>query len=210
MFKETMSQIRTATVLLILFTLLTGLIYPTILTVIAQLLFPKQANGSLIEQNGKMIGSELIGQSFTDPKYFWGRPSATTPFPYNGESSSASNLGPSNPNLLMIVKERVSYLHQAAQQNNTLVPVDLVTSSGSGLDPEISPLAAFYQVSRVAKARNVSEEELQKLIRNQIKNRTLLILGEPRVNVLELNMALDNQYPQDNVRSKNDKTTSKP
>jgi potassium-transporting ATPase KdpC subunit len=183
--------VKTACILLILLTFLTGLIYPVLVTGLAQLLFPWQANGSLLTKNNQRIGSTLIGQSFTDPKYFWGRPSATTPFPYNAENSSGSNIGPSNPNFLVAVKGRIQVLHQADPQNQYLIPIDLVTASGSGLDPEISPLAAFYQVSRIAKARGLAEKDISILIRHLIINRTLRILGEPRVNVLALNLALD-------------------
>lgn len=202
MLTSSIKQIKTAFMLLILFSILTGLIYPAVVTGLAQLLFSWRANGSIMQQNNKIIGSELIGQSFSDPKYFWSRPSATTPFPYNAENSSGSNLGPSNPDFLATVKDRVANLRKADPQNKNLIPVDLVTASGSGLDPEISPLAAFYQVHRVAIARGVSETEIQILIKNRIKNRFLKILGEPRVNVLELNLALDN------LESSNVKSTS--
>jgi K+-transporting ATPase ATPase C chain len=193
MWREAFDQIKTGLILLVLFTILTGLIYPAVITVFAQLFFPKQANGSFIEQNGKTIGSLLIGQSFTAENYFWGRPSATSPYPYNAESSSGSNMGPSNLNFLATVKERVNQFHTTDSHNNQLIPVDLVTASGSGLDPEISPLAAFYQVPRIAKAHHISEEKIQALIQNSIQNRTLGILGEPRVNILQLNIALDNE-----------------
>lgn len=188
--REILNQLKTGFILLLLLTVLTGLIYPTFITCIAQLIFPWQANGSLFEKNKQLIGSQLIGQSFTDPKYFWGRPSATSPFPYNAGNSSGSNLGPSNPNFLVAIKERVSRIKQNDYQHK-LVPVDLVTASASGLDPEISPFAAFYQVSRIAKARSISEQKIQLLIRNFTRYRVLGILGEPRVNVLELNLALD-------------------
>ena len=182
--------LKTAVLLIAVMTILTGLIYPAIVTGIAQLLFPWQANGSLIEKNGKMIGSFLIGQSFINTKYFMSRPSETSPFPYNGESSSGSNSGPSNPTFLTTVKKRVMEL----QKNNptyTSVPVDLVTASSSGLDPDISPLAAFYQAPRIAKLRNLSEEKVRELIKQHIEPRSLAVLGEPRVNVLLLNLALD-------------------
>lgn len=203
MFKEAMGQMKTALMLLIVFTVITGLLYPLAVTGLAQFFFPVKANGSLIKQNDKVIGSQLIGQSFSSLSYFWGRPSATNPYPYNGEASSGSNLGPTNPNFLTIVKERISHLKQADSQNNNLIPVDLVTASGSGLDPDISPYAAYYQISRIAKARNLSEEEIKKLIQKQIKNRTLGFLGELRVNVLELNLALDS------LRNNHDQSTSK-
>ena len=192
MFKEVLGQIKTAFILLALMTLITGLLYPLVVTALAALFFPWQANGSLIEQNGKPIGSLLIGQNFTSANYFWGRPSATTPFPYNGKASSGSNSGPSNLVFLETVKERVGHLKQIESQNSLSIPVDLVTASGSGLDPDISPLAAFYQASRIAAARNIPKTEIQALIQRQIKNRTYGLLGEPRVNVLQLNLALDN------------------
>lgn len=191
MFKTALAQLKMALILLVSLVILTGIIYPFAVTAVAQLVFPKQANGSLIEQNNKTMGSSLIGQSFTNPNYFWGRPSATTPFPYNGESSGGSNSGPSNPAFLDTVRERLAHLRQFNPENHGLIPVDLVTASGSGLDPDISPFAAFYQVPRIAKMRHLSENEVRELVLNHIKNRTLLILGEPRVNVLELNLALD-------------------
>ncbi len=192
MYKEALRHFKTAFILLTLFTLLTGLVYPFLITGIAQLFFPWRANGSLIEQTGKIIGSELIGQSFTDPKYFWGRPSATSPFPYNGASSSGSNFGPLNPTFISLVKERVENLKKVDKENAQKIPIDLVTASASGLDPEISPLAAFYQVSRIAKARNIPESAIKELIEQHIKKRTFYVLGEPRINVLNLNIALDN------------------
>ena len=185
-----LKQIRTAFIFLIFFTLLTGFIYPVLITGLSQLLFPKLANGSLIIQNRNRIGSLLIGQSFTDAKYFWGRPSATSPFPYNAASSAGSNLGPSNPNFLQLVKDRTENLKKDAD-SSALVPVDLVTASGSGLDPDISPLAAFYQVPRIAKVRHIPPQDIHSLIQKFIKRRFLGILGEPRVNVLQLNLALD-------------------
>lgn len=191
MFNGLVGQLRIALILLLSFTVITGIIYPSIVTGIAQLLFPWEANGSLIKQNNIIIGSKLIGQSFTDPKYFWGRPSATTPYPYNALLSTGSNLGPSNPVLLTLIKQRIEILHKADPQNLQLIPVDLVTASASGLDPEISPLAAYYQVHRVALARGVSENLIKKLVDQNIQYRTLGILGEPRVNVLYLNKALD-------------------
>lgn len=186
------SHLRPATTLLLALTLLTGVIYPLAVTGAAQSLFPKQANGSLLEANGAVVGSSLIGQSFDEPRYFWGRPSATGPTPYNGAASTGSNLGPTNPVLASAVVERVAALRTAdPRQASTPVPVDLVTSSGSGLDPHISPAAAFYQVTRVAAARGVAEEFLRGLVEQHIEGRTLGILGEPRVNVLRLNLALD-------------------
>ncbi|MCW8418886.1 potassium-transporting ATPase subunit KdpC [Fluoribacter dumoffii] len=192
MFKEVMEHIKTALILLIVFTLVTGLLYPLAVTGLAQLLFPAKANGSLIKQNDHVIGSQLIGQFFSSPTYFWGRPSATSPYPYNGEASAGSNLGPTNPDFITAVKKRILPLKETSPQNNKGIPVDLVTASGSGLDPDISPYAAYYQAARIAKARNLSLEEVNTLIQKHIKNRTLGLLGEPRVNVLEINLALDN------------------
>ncbi|RUR19093.1 potassium-transporting ATPase subunit KdpC [Legionella sp. km535] len=192
MFKEAVRQIRTAFILLVLLTVLTGLIYPLLVTGVAQFLFPWQANGSIISQDGKPVGSLLIGQSFTSPGYFWGRPSATPLFPYNGEASSGSNSGPSNPSFLLTVKERVAELKKLDSESNNLVPVDLVTASGSGLDPEISPLAARYQIPRIANARHIPEQVLEDLVQKHIEHRTFYLLGEQRVNVLKLNLALDN------------------
>lgn len=183
-------QIKIAFSMLLFFTLLTGLIYPGVVTGLAQLLFPWQANGSFIQQDGKAIGSQLIGQSFTDAKYFWGRPSATTPMPYNVANSSGSNTGRSNSDFLKTVSERVTHLQQADLQNHDLVPVDLVTASASGLDPEISPEAAFYQVPRISKIRHVPEQKIEALIHSFIKQPLWGVLGEPRVNVLLLNLAL--------------------
>ncbi len=191
MFKEVIAQMRTALILLIVLTVLTGLLYPLAVTGLAQLLFPTQANGSLIEHNNRVIGSRLIGQSFTSNAYFWGRPSATSPYPYNGEASSGSNSGPTNPSFLATVEDRIAQLKQASPQNNNAIPVDLVTASGSGLDPDISPQAAFYQVARIAKTRNLSEKEIQSLIQQYTQHRTFGLLGETRINVLELNLALD-------------------
>lgn len=210
MLTEIFKQLKTALILLMLFTLLTGFIYPMIVTGIAQLCFSWRASGSLIDQDGKIIGSELIGQAFTDPNYFWGRPSATMPFPYNAQSSSGSNLGPSNPNFLVTVKNRVANLRASDSQNHDLIPVDLVTASGSGLDPEISPLAAYYQAHRIAKVRGLSEDQILTLIDKAIKKRFLGIFGESRVNVLQLNLALDNLSKHSHwlTRNDNDRTTS--
>ena len=185
------TQLRPAIVSLFLFTLLTGILYPLTVTGIAQLLFPHQANGSLIERLGRMVGSELIGQPFNDPRYFWGRLSATLPFPYNAASSSGSNLGPSNIALKEALKTRLAALRVVDPLNSQPVPVDLVTASGSGLDPDISVAAALYQVPRVAKARGMSEEAVRLLVFSHIHGYQLGILGEPRLNVLEINLALD-------------------
>jgi len=190
------SQIRAALVVLAALTLVTGVAYPLLVTGIAQAAFPHQANGSLIVRDGKAVGSRLIGQSFDDPKYFWGRLSATTdsngkPLPYNGASSVGSNLGPTNPALIDEVKGRVDMLKVADPDNLAAIPIDLVTSSGSGLDPELSPAAAQYQVHRVAKARGLDDARVEAIVAAHTEGRQLGILGEPRVNVLELNMALD-------------------
>ncbi|HEX8948052.1 MAG TPA: potassium-transporting ATPase subunit KdpC [Dissulfurispiraceae bacterium] len=183
--------IRITLMTLLLFTVLTGFIYPLVVTGIAQAIFPHQANGSIIVKNGKAVGSELLGQQFDDPKYFWGRLSATTPYPYNGGSSSGSNLGPNNPDLVKAVKSRIDALRAADPGNTAKIPVDLVTASGSGLDPHISPAAAEYQVKRVARSRGMDEAKVKGLVKAYTGGRQLGILGEPRVNVLRLNLALD-------------------
>jgi K+-transporting ATPase ATPase C chain len=185
------AHIRPALVAFLVLTVLTGVIYPLTVTGIAQLIFPRQANGSLIYKDGMSMGSTLIGQPFDDPKYFWGRPSATAPFPYNAAASSGSNLGPTNPALLDAVKARVALLRAADPGNESLVPVDLVTASGSGLDPHISPAAAEYQARRVARARGREEKVVRTLIVQHTEGRQLWLLGERRVNVLALNLALD-------------------
>ena len=185
------AHIRAAVVSLAVLTLVTGVIYPLVVTGIAQLVFPHQANGSLIVKNGKPLGSALIGQPFDDPRYFWGRPSATSPFPYNAGSSSGSNVGPTNPDLVKTVRARVEALRAADPGNTVPVPVDLVTASGSGLDPHISPAAALYQVARVARARNRDPRDIAELVDRYTEGRTFGLLGEPRVNVLALNLALD-------------------
>jgi K+-transporting ATPase ATPase C chain len=191
-----LAQLRAAVVSLALFTLITGIVYPLLVTGIAQAAFPSQANGSLIVQNGKTVGSRLIGQSFDDPKYFWGRLSATADangkaLPYNAGTSGASNLGPTNSALVDEIKGRVDALTAADPDTKDPVPVDLVTSSASGLDPDISPAAALYQVHRVAKARGLDEGKLRALVDSHTEGRALGVLGESRVNVLELNLALD-------------------
>lgn len=183
--------LRQSIVLLLLMTVITGVLYPLAATGLAQLIFPRQANGSLIVKDGKPVGSALIGQSFTAPKYFWGRPSATTPNAYNASASTGSNLGPTNPALTDAVKQRIAALRTADPANTAPVPVDLVTASGSGLDPEISPAAAQYQLARVAKARGLSASQVQSLVSEYTRGRQLGVLGEPRVNVLQLNLALD-------------------
>jgi K+-transporting ATPase ATPase C chain len=184
-------MIRNAFMSLLLFTILTGLIYPLAVTGIAQAIFPHQANGSIVMKDGKPIGSALLGQQFDDPKYFWGRLSATTPYPYNGGSSSGSNLGPNNPNLIKAVQERIKALHEANPGNTSSIPVDLVTASGSGLDPHISPAAAEYQTARVARQRVIEEAKVRALIAAYTEPRQFGILGETVVNVLKLNLALD-------------------
>ena len=183
--------LRQSIVMLLLMTVITGIAYPLAATGLAQLIFPQQANGSLIEKDGKPIGSALIGQSFTDAKYFWGRPSATSPNPNNASSSSGSNTGPTNPALIDTIKQRIDALHAVDPTNRAPVPVDLITASASGLDPEISPAAAQYQLARVAQARKLSVSQVQALVDQYTSGRTLGILGEPRVNVLKLNLALD-------------------
>jgi potassium-transporting ATPase KdpC subunit len=191
------SQLRPALVALGIFTILTGLVYPLVVTGLAQVIFPRQANGSLIVRNGQPVGSELIGQPFDDPKYFWGRLSATSPAGYtafNGDKltgSSGSNYGPLNPALLEAVQTRIKALQEADPANKAPIPVDLVTASGSGLDPHMGPAAAAYQVGRVARARGLSEATVRQMVAQHTEGRTLGLLGEPRVNVLALNLALD-------------------
>jgi K+-transporting ATPase ATPase C chain len=186
-----MSAIRPALVLLALFTVLTGALYPALVTAAAQLVFPSEANGSLIEQGGIVRGSRLIGQPFTGPRYFWSRPSLTSPVPYNGAASSGSNLGPLNPALADAVKQRIEALRAVDPGNSAPVPIDLVTASASGLDPHISPAAALYQVERVAKARELDPAQVRQLVVQHSEGRTFGLLGEPRVNTLALNLALD-------------------
>ncbi len=186
-----LKQIKISLIATVLFTVLTGLAYPLVVTGVGQVLFPGKANGSLIKENGKVVGSELIGQPFSDPKYFWGRLSATTPYPYNAGSSGGSNLGPLNPALLDAVKKRIADLKAVDSTNTQTIPVDLVTASGSGLDPHISIAAAHYQLARVARVRGMSMAEVQSLVDKNTEGRQFGFLGEPRVNVLELNLALD-------------------
>lgn len=188
-------NLQTSVALLLILTVITGLFYPLLVTGIAQLVFPAQANGSLVVRGGNVVGSELIGQPFNDPRYFWSRPSATTPFPYNASSSSGSNLGPLNPALLDAVRRRVRDLKAVDSLNTQPIPVDLVTASGSGLDPHISILAALYQLPRVARTRGLSEDRVRALVRQHTEGRQFGFLGEPRVNVLLLNIALDGELP---------------
>jgi len=185
------SQLKRSLISLISFMILTGLLYPLFITAIAQVLFPSKANGGLLIQDQKRIGFELMGQSFEDPKYFWGRPSATTPHPYNTLNSTGSNLSPTNPKFLDAVKKRVEKIQHETSENRTPIPVELLTSSGSGLDPHISPSGAFYQIPRIAKNRHLPEEKLKALVEQSIEKRQFRFLGESRVNVLKLNLALD-------------------
>ncbi len=182
------SQLRPAFFMLLIFTVITGVIYPLVVTGIAQVVFPQQANGSLIVKDGKAVGSELIGQQFDDPSYFWGRPSAAN---YNAAASSGSNYGPLNPALMDMVQTRIDALKAADPDNTLPIPVDLVTASGSGLDPHISVASALYQVSRVATARGLNEADVIALVNQYTEGRQFGFLGEPRVNVLLLNIALD-------------------
>jgi potassium-transporting ATPase KdpC subunit len=209
-----LKQTKQAFLLLITFSILTGIIYPLVITGVAQVVFPEQANGSLIYRDGKPVASALIGQPFTDPKYFWSRPSATSPAPYNAEASGGSNLGPTNTDLVKAVKERIAVLKKGTgpiyrngpqgaahkldlspfSENDAPIPADLVTTSASGLDPHISPAAAEYQVARVAKARKLDVQTVRQLVARHTEGRTLGLLGEPRVNVVELNLDLDNKH----------------
>lgn len=183
--------LRPSLLMLLVMTVITGVLYPLAVTGLAQAMFPRQADGSLIVRDGHVIGSRLIGQPFDDPRYFWGRPSATSPQPYNGASSSGSNLGPTNPALADAVRQRIAALRAADPGNTQPVPVDLVTASASGLDPEISPAAAQYQLARVARARHLDAEQVRRLAAAHTQGRWLGLFGEPRVNVLALNLALD-------------------
>jgi potassium-transporting ATPase KdpC subunit len=186
--------LRPAVSLLVAMTLLLGIVYPLTIMGVAKLAFPRQAEGSLIERDGQLIGSTLIGQGFSDPKYFWGRPSATTPQPYNGLASSGSNSGPLNPALLDAVKANVKALRDADPDNHQPIPVELVTASGSGLDPDISPAAAQFQAARVARARKLDLARVETLIKAHQRERLFGLIGERRINVLELNLALDQTH----------------
>jgi K+-transporting ATPase ATPase C chain len=186
-----LKELKPALLMLAVLTVITGAAYPLLVTGVAQVVFPRQANGSLVERDGEVVGSELIGQPFTDPKYFWSRPSATGPVPYNAGASSGSNLGPLNPALEEAVKARVDALNAADPGNAAPIPVDLVTTSASGLDPHISPAAAGYQVGRVARARGLDVGAVRALVARHTEGRVLGVLGESRVNVLGLNLALD-------------------
>lgn len=187
-------SLRAGLVIFLLLVVSTGMVYPLVVTGVAQLFFPQQANGSLIRQDGRVLGSSLIGQYSAGPQYFWGRPSATSPLPYDAENSGASNLGPNNPELIRHVRERIRVLQRADPQAKGPIPVDLVTSSGSGLDPDISVAAAFYQVPRVAHAGGISETTLRQLVRDNTTGPFLGLIGEPVVNVLKLNLALQRRY----------------
>lgn len=191
--------IRPAILYLAVMTLLTGVIYPLFVTAVGQLAFPDQARGSLIYEGDRLVGSALVGQPFDDPKYFWGRPSATSPMPYNADSSTGSNFGPTEPKLAAALKSRADALKQADPDNDDPVPVDLITASGSGLDPHISPAAAEYQVGRIAKARGISPDAVRSVARQATEERQLGFLGEPRVNVLRLNLQLDRSTSQNHV-----------
>jgi K+-transporting ATPase ATPase C chain len=184
-------ELRTGLMVFLALTLVTGVIYPGIVTLVATVAFPSQAGGSLIEAGGDTVGSRLIGQAFTSPRYFWGRPSATGPAPNNGAASSGSNLGPLNPALVQAVEVRAAALRAADPGSARPVPVDLVTTSASGLDPEISIAAAEFQVPRVARERGLPPDRVRQLVQQATRGRALGVLGEPRVNVLELNLALD-------------------
>jgi len=188
MFRE---HIRPAILIFIILTIITGILYPLFVTGIAQLFFHKQANGSLIYQNGKPIGSSLIGQPYDDPKYFWGRLSATSPVAFNSASSSGSNLGPSNSALIDAVKARIKALKDADPDNKNPIPIDLVTSSASGLDPHISLASAYYQIPRIARLRGLPQDTVEAIVRKHTTGRLLGIIGEPVVNVLEVNLELD-------------------
>jgi len=191
---------RSAIITIALFTLITGVIYPLLVTGVAQVVFPGKANGSLIKKEGKVVGSELIGQPFSDSKYFWSRPSATSLIAYNAAASSGSNYGPLNPALLDGAKKRIQDLKTADSLSTASIPVDLVTASGSGLDPHISVEAAYFQLGRVARSRNLAEGTVRLLVEQNTEGRQLGFLGEPRVNVLKLNLALDDVQAKPEVK----------
>jgi potassium-transporting ATPase KdpC subunit len=191
MFSGLIRELRPAIVMFLLLTIITGVLYPLAVTGVSAVVFPAAATGSLIVKDGIVVGSRLVGQPFDDAKYFWSRPSGTGPYGYNAGASSGSNLGPLNPALADAVAGRVATLKTAAPQQEAPVPVDLVTASGSGLDPHISPAAAYYQVGRVAAARTLAAERVKEIVTQHIEPRTFGLLGEPRVNVLALNLALD-------------------
>ena len=194
-----LKYLRPALSMLLFLSLVTGVLYPLAVTGVSQVVFPSKANGSIIEKKGRLVGSSLIGQQFTSAKYFWSRISATGPFPYNASSSSGSNYGPLNPALMKTTKDRIDQLHSADSTNHNTIPVDLVTASGSGLDPHISIAAALYQVPRVARERHISEETLRELVHQCTDPRDFGFLGEPGVNVLRLNLALDDIPPSQGV-----------
>ena len=193
-----LKELKITLVIFVLLTLVTGVAYPGVVWIVAQLAMPTQATGSVIERDGKAVGSRLLGQTFASPRYFWGRPSATGPFPDNGAISSGSNQAATNPNLHAAVKDRIAVLRAADPGNTAAIPVDLVTASGSGLDPHVSPAAAEFQVSRVARERGLDAAVVRRLVADATEGRTFGLLGEPRVNVLELNLALDAQAKQAN------------
>jgi K+-transporting ATPase ATPase C chain len=193
---DMLRELKPTLVIFALLTLVTGVAYPGVVWIFAQLVVPERATGSVIEANGKAVGSKLLGQTFSSPRYFWGRPSATSPYPDNGAVSSGSNQGATNPALLTVVRDRVAALRAADPGNTAPVPVDLVTASGSGLDPQISLAAAEFQAARVARTRGIDRSRVRQLIAHATEGRTLGFLGEPRVNVLELNLALDVQAKQ--------------
>jgi len=185
------THFKTGFLVLVFFTLITGFLYPFLMTGLAQALFPSKADGSPLVKNQTVVGFELIGQSFDDPKYFWGRPSATLPYPYNALSSMGSNLSPTNVDFINAVKKRIEMLHKVDPQNDAPIPIELVTASGSGLDPHISVNAAFYQIPRIARVRHLTQDFVKNLVTPFIEKRQFGILGEPRINVLKLNLALD-------------------
>jgi len=191
-------ELKSTLVIFVLLTLITGVAYPGVVWIFAQLVVPERATGSVIERDGKAVGSKLLGQAFTSPRYFWGRPSATGPFANNGAVSSGSNQAATNPALITAVRDRLAALRAADPDNTMPVPVDLVTASGSGLDPHISPAAAEFQTARVARARGIELSRVQQMVADATEGRTLGFLGEPRVNVLELNLALDTHPGQAN------------